>query len=65
MAFQKLLLLICFVHMVPPNYLIFGEEQVFLTSVMQYIHKRLGIKTKTISPYNHGSVNKKTCENNK
>ena len=41
--------------MPPLFFLIFGEEQVFLSSIMQYIYKRLGIKIKTIIPYNHGS----------
>ena len=44
----------CFANM-PPSYLIFDEDQIFLSSVMQYIYKRLGIKVKTVSPYNHGS----------
>ena len=28
----------------------------FVSSVMQYIYKRLGIKIETISPYNHGAL---------
>ena len=37
-------------------YLIFDEDQPFLPCVMQYIYKRLGIKIKTIIPYNHFSL---------
>ena len=40
----------------PPSHLIFDEDQTFLSSVMQYMYKRLGIKIKTISPYNHCSL---------
>ena len=36
--------------------LIFNENQAFLSSIMPYSYKRLGIKLKTISPYNHGSL---------
>ena len=35
-----------------------GKNQAFLSSVMQHIYKRLGIKIKIISPYNHGSLKK-------
>ena len=41
----------------PFLYLIFDEDHAFLSSVMQYIYKRLVIKMKTISPDNHGSLN--------
>ena len=37
-----------------PSYLIFDEDQAFLSSVMQYIYKKLDIKIMTTSPYNHG-----------
>ena len=38
------------------SYLIFDEDQAFLSSVLQQIYKRLGIKIKTITPFNHGSI---------
>ena len=37
----------------PACFLIFDKDQAFLSSVMQYICKTLGIKIKTIYPYNH------------
>ena len=40
----------------PQSYLIFNEDQAFLSSVMQYVYKRIDIKIKTINPYNCGSL---------
>ena len=37
-------------------YLIFEEDQVFLSSVVQYIYKTLAIIIKTLGPYNHSSL---------
>ena len=40
----------------PHSYLIFNEDQVFLSNVIQYIYRSLGIKVKTICSYNHASL---------
>ena len=37
----------------PKCYLVFDEDQAFLSSVMQYTYKRLGIKIENMSPYYH------------
>ena len=34
----------------PPSYLIFDEDKLFLSGVMQPIYKRLGIKIKIVKP---------------
>ena len=41
---------------------IFDEDNAFSPSVMQYILKRLDVKIKTISQYNHGSLKQKGIE---
>ena len=40
----------------PLSDLIFDKNQCFLSSVMQYIYKRLGVKMNTVSSYNHDSL---------
>ena len=45
----------CYVNMVPFLFNVWWGSSI-LSSVMQYIYKRLGIKVKTISTYNHGSL---------
>ena len=34
----------------------FDEDAAVLSNIIHYVYKNLGIKIKTISPYNHGSL---------
>ena len=39
-----------------PDYMIMDLDSAFLSSLMNYLFKRLGIKIKTVAPYNHQSL---------
>ena len=41
-----------------PDYMIMDSDSVFMSSLMSYLFKRLGIK-KTVAPYNHQSLQAK------
>ena len=38
-----------------PNYIIMDQDSAFMSSLMNYLFKKLGIKIKTVGPYNHQS----------
>ena len=38
-----------------PDYMIMDLDSSFMSSLMNYLFKRLGIKIKTVAPYNHQS----------
>ena len=42
-----------------PDYMIMDLDSAFMSSLMNYLFKRLGIKIKTIAPYNHESLQAK------
>ena len=39
-----------------PDYIIMDLDSVFMSSLTSYLFKRLGIKIKTVAPYNHQSL---------
>ena len=39
-----------------PDYMIMDLDSVFMSSLMNFLFKRLGIKIKTVAPYNHQSL---------
>ena len=39
-----------------PDYIIMDLDSAFMSSLMSYLFKKLGIKIKTVAPYNHQSV---------
>ena len=39
-----------------PECIMMGQDSVFMSSLMSYFFKRLGIKIKTVGPYNHKSL---------
>ena len=39
-----------------PKYMIMDQDIVFMSSLMTYLFKKLGIKIKTVGPYNHQSL---------
>ena len=39
-----------------PEYMIMNQDSVFMLSLMSYLFKKLGIKIKTVGPYNHQSL---------
>ena len=39
-----------------PDYKIMDLDSAFMSSLMNYLFKRLGIKIKTVAPYNHQSL---------
>ena len=39
-----------------PDYIIMDLDSAFISSLMNYLFKRLGIKIKTVAPYNHQSL---------
>ena len=39
-----------------PDYMIMDLDSAFMSSLMSYLFKRLGIKIKTVAPYNHQSL---------
>ena len=36
-----------------PEYMIMNQDSAFMSTLMNYLFKRLGIKIKTVGPYNH------------
>ena len=42
-----------------PEYIIMDQDSVFMSTLMNYLFKRLGIKIKTVGPYNHHSLHAK------
>ena len=42
-----------------PDYMIMDLDSAFMSSIMSYLFKRLGIKVKTVAPYNHQSLQAK------
>ena len=39
-----------------PEYMIIDQDSTFMSSLMSYLFKKLGIKIKTVGPYNHQSL---------
>ena len=39
-----------------PEYMIMDQDSAFISTLMNYLFKRLGIKVKTVGPYNHQSL---------
>ena len=39
-----------------PEYIIMDQDSAFMSSLMSYLFKKLGIKIKTVGPYNHQSL---------
>ena len=39
-----------------PNYIIMDQDSTFMSTLMNYLFKKLNIKIKTIAPYNHQSL---------
>ena len=39
-----------------PEYIMLYQDSMFMSSLMSYLFKRLGIKIKTVGPYNHKSL---------
>ena len=39
-----------------PDYLIMDQDSAFMSSLMSYLFRKLGINTKTVGPYNHKSL---------
>ena len=39
-----------------PEYIIMDQDSAFMSILMNYLFKRLGIKIKTVGPYNHQSL---------
>ena len=39
-----------------PEYIIMNQVSAFMSTLMNYLFKRLGIKIKTLGPYNHQSL---------
>ena len=39
-----------------PDYIIMDLDSAFMSSLMSYLFKKLGIRIKTVTPYNHQSL---------
>ena len=39
-----------------PEYMIMDQDSAFMSTLMNYILKKLGVKIKTVGPYNHQSL---------
>ena len=39
-----------------PEYIIMDQDSAFMSTLMKHLFKRLGIKIKTVGPYNHQSL---------
>ena len=39
-----------------PEYIIIDQDNAFMSTLMNYLFKRLGVKIKTVGPYNHQSL---------
>ena len=44
----------------PPEYIIMDQDSTFMSMLMNSLFKRLGVKTKTVGPYNHQSLKGRT-----
>ena len=44
-----------------PDYMIMDLDSAFMSSLMNYLFKRFGIKIKTVAPYNHQSLQAEHC----
>ena len=42
-----------------PDYMIMDQDSAFMSSLMSYLFKKLGITIKTVGPYNHKSLQAK------
>ena len=45
-----------------PQYIIMDQDSAFMSTLMNYLFKRLGIKIKTVGPYNHQSPTGRTWD---
>ena len=43
-----------------PEYMIMDQDSAFMSSLMSYLFKKLGISIKTVGPYNHKSLQGRT-----
>ena len=43
-----------------PEYIMMYQDSAFMSSLMNYLFKALGIKIKTVGPYNHKSLQTET-----
>ena len=39
-----------------PDYIIMDQDSAFMSSLMNYLFRKLGVKIKTVGPYNHQSL---------
>ena len=39
-----------------PDYMMMDQDSAFMSSLMSYLFKKLGINIKTVGPYNHKSL---------
>ena len=39
-----------------PDYIIMDQDSVFMSSLMNYLFRKLSVKIKTVGPYNHQSL---------
>ena len=39
-----------------PDYMMMDQDSAFMSSLMRYLFKKLGITIKTVGPYNHKSL---------
>ena len=39
-----------------PDYIIMDQDSAFMSSLMKYLFRKLGVKIKTVGPYNHQSL---------
>ena len=39
-----------------PDYMIMDQDSIFMSSLMSYLFRKLGVKIKTIGSYNHQSL---------
>ena len=44
-----------------PNYITMDQDSAFMSSLMNYLFKKLNIKIKTVGPYNHQIITGRTC----
>ena len=44
-----------------PNCIIMDQDSAFMSSLMNYLFKKLNIKIKTVAPYNHQSLQAEHC----
>ena len=39
-----------------PDYIIMDQDSAFMSTLMNYLFRKFGIKVKTVAPYNHQSL---------